>query len=117
MAGFRHCTMHQNPMALGVTIWYSATKPHLWIHSLGKYREVVSNHATLHHSNGFLPLFIKNLYEFFTLTRLLSIYWPLGMESIYFFRSIDRNSKTRYNLFSCIRTSSRLKEKHYNIFF
>lgn len=43
-----------------------------------------------------------------TLTNIGSMNSPDGMESRYFFRSIDRNSKTRYNLDSCISTSSRL---------
>lgn len=31
------------------------------------------------------------------------------MESMYFFRSIDKNSNTKYSLFSCINTSSKLQ--------
>ena len=48
----------------------------------------------------------------FTLTNNLSINWPLGIVSIYFLRSIDKNSNTRNSFSSCIRTSSRLEKKH-----
>lgn len=47
-----------------------------------------------------------------TLTSILSINCPLGMVSIYLFKSIDKNSNTKYNLFSCINTSSKLKQIH-----
>lgn len=36
--------------------------------------------------------------------------WPGGIESKYFLRSMDRNSKMRYNLESCMSTSWRLRE-------
>ena len=56
----------------------------------------------------------KNMcWECLTLTSIVSMYWPDGIVSMYFFKSMDRNSNTRYNLFSCINTSSKLKYKMY----
>ena len=43
-----------------------------------------------------------------TFTSMGSMYWPEGIESRYFFRSMDRNSKMRYSLDSCISTSRSL---------
>lgn len=39
------------------------------------------------------------------------MYWPEGMESKYFFRSIDKNSNTKYSLDSCINTSNNLQRE------
>lgn len=46
-----------------------------------------------------------------TLTSMGSMYCPEGMESKYFFRSMERNSNTKYSLDSCINTSSSLKRE------
>lgn len=50
-----------------------------------------------------------------TLMSIRSICWPAGMLSRYFLRSMLRNSNTRYSLFSCIRTSSKLKQKRFHV--
>lgn len=53
-------------------------------------------------------LSINKSTQLFTLTSEESMNWPGGIESRYFLRSMDRNSKMRYSLESCMSTSCRL---------
>ena len=54
---------------------------------------------------------LTKLGKILTLTSEESMNWPGGIESKYFLRSMERNSKMRYNLESCISTSWRLKNE------